>query len=471
MLLGNAKRIFTGGPAGPAGATLASALQDVAASIKGVLTAPDLASARAALGLGNVANVAPLDLPVSTATAQAIAQAVANLVASSPAALDTLKELADALNDDPNFAATMAAQLGLKAPAARVIAAGAGLTGGGDLSTDRAVALAAITSGTLLANIAAGTAAPVPTALTALLDAVMGTGRGAVLARGATAWSALALGASGTTLQSNGTDLVFAAASPGAGAVRNDAAQNPTAAQAQQAQSNVGVDGAETDVVSAQTCDIGAVATHGVRITGTAAIASLGTAAKQVRRVRFSGALTLAHDAAKLILPGAANIVTAAGDTCLAASDASGIWRVHRYTRADGSLITGTLAFQVTAANQSDFSTNGAYVLLASVNLVATGKGLDAWGSVYLNHQSTTGSAFFGYVDLLDTVLSSVAATGPVVAVYARSDSNPVVTLATRLAAAGLVPSRTYTLRFFVKRDTIAGPTAINNPTVGGVSL
>lgn len=44
--------------------------------------------------------------------------AIANLVNGSPAALDTLKELADALGDDPNFATTMTNQLSLKAPLA-----------------------------------------------------------------------------------------------------------------------------------------------------------------------------------------------------------------------------------------------------------------------------------------------------------------------------------------------------------------
>lgn len=37
--------------------------------------------------------------------------AIANLIASSPAALDTLNELAAALGDDPNFAATMTTAL------------------------------------------------------------------------------------------------------------------------------------------------------------------------------------------------------------------------------------------------------------------------------------------------------------------------------------------------------------------------
>lgn len=49
----------------------------------------------------------------TTAFTQAV---IAALVNSSPSTLDTLKELADALGDDPNFAATTATALGLKAP-------------------------------------------------------------------------------------------------------------------------------------------------------------------------------------------------------------------------------------------------------------------------------------------------------------------------------------------------------------------
>lgn len=48
------------------------------------------------------------------ATTDDVDNAVATLVSSAPQTLDTLKELADALGDDPNFATTMATQLGNK---------------------------------------------------------------------------------------------------------------------------------------------------------------------------------------------------------------------------------------------------------------------------------------------------------------------------------------------------------------------
>lgn len=49
------------------------------------------------------------------ATQSYVQQQITALVDSSPAALDTLKELADALGDDPNFAATINAQIALRA--------------------------------------------------------------------------------------------------------------------------------------------------------------------------------------------------------------------------------------------------------------------------------------------------------------------------------------------------------------------
>jgi broad specificity phosphatase PhoE len=48
------------------------------------------------------------------ATSQDIADAIADLVNSAPEALDTLKELADALDGDPNFAENVLAAIGEK---------------------------------------------------------------------------------------------------------------------------------------------------------------------------------------------------------------------------------------------------------------------------------------------------------------------------------------------------------------------
>lgn len=87
-----------------------------------------------------------------------------------------------------------------------------------------------------------------------------------------------------------------------------------------------------TDVASAATCDIGAAVTPAVNITGTTTITSFGTGASKVRFVRFAASLTLTYNGTTLVLPGAANIVTQAGDCGIFVSDASGNWRCYSWT-------------------------------------------------------------------------------------------------------------------------------------------
>jgi hypothetical protein len=94
----------------------------------------------------------------------------------------------------------------------------------------------------------------------------------------------------------------------------------------------------ETDVASASTTDLGAVNDDAIRITGTTTITSFGTVAEGTARlVRFDGALTLTYNATSLILPGAANITTAQGDSLIAYSLGSGNWKVMGYWKQDGT--------------------------------------------------------------------------------------------------------------------------------------
>ncbi|MFQ6242887.1 hypothetical protein ACNSO7_24415 [Yersinia enterocolitica] len=66
------------------------------------------------------------------ATAEFVKQAVSALVSSSPETLDTLKELADALGNDPNFATTMTNALADKQPLNPVLTSLSGLATAGD---------------------------------------------------------------------------------------------------------------------------------------------------------------------------------------------------------------------------------------------------------------------------------------------------------------------------------------------------
>jgi hypothetical protein len=82
-------------------------------------------------------------------------------------------------------------------------------------------------------------------------------------------------------------------------------------------------------------------------VTGTTTITSMASMGVGTWvRLHFDGALTLTHNATDLILPGAANIVTAAGDEAEFIEYASGDWRLVCYQRAAGvsnPLVIGTL--------------------------------------------------------------------------------------------------------------------------------
>lgn len=103
-----------------------------------------------------------------------------------------------------------------------------------------------------------------------------------------------------------------------------------------------GAHAAEEIVASATTTDIGATVSENVSITGTTTITGLGTAPAGTKRWgRFTGIVTLTHNGTSLILPGAANITTAAGDRFVAMSLGSGNWLVHSYTKANGEAVVG----------------------------------------------------------------------------------------------------------------------------------
>ena len=78
-----------------------------------------------------------------------------------------------------------------------------------------------------------------------------------------------------------------------------------------------------------------------LNITGSGAITSLGSggASGIVRRLVFTTVLQITHNATSLILPGAANITTAAGDVAEFVSLGSGNWRCLGYQRADGTAL------------------------------------------------------------------------------------------------------------------------------------
>ncbi len=157
--------------------------------------------------------------------------------------------------------------------------------------------------------------------------------------------------------------------------------------------------GIEADLASGTTTDIGAQNTNFLQVTGSTTITSFGTTYRGPRFVRFSGALTLTHNATTLILPGAASILTVAGDVAIVVPVATAGtptgWKVVGYQRASGMPATaGPLASSgITGAAASGANTditslnNGLVANLPGVagmfkNLQASATGLSANVSV-----------------------------------------------------------------------------------------
>jgi len=138
---------------------------------------------------------------------------------------------------------------------------------------------------------------------------------------------------------------------------------------------NSPIGGKGSDIASASSIDIGAATGQYVDITGTTTITALGTVAAGTARVlQFDDALTLTHNATSLILPGGANITTAAGDVAAFVSEGSGNWRCTNYQPASISLstyeegtYTPTVAGETTAGTAAYTTQSGNYVRIGSL--------------------------------------------------------------------------------------------------------
>ena len=135
---------------------------------------------------------------------------------------------------------------------------------------------------------------------------------------------------------------------------------------------------ASATVASATTTDIGAAAGNYVSVTGTTTITGLGTVQAGTRRtVRFAGALTLTHNGTSLILPGAANITTAAGDIAVFVSLGSGNWFCANFQRASSvsAFLAEAQIWTAAQGNESITDNDGSFDLLAANDFICTTAG------------------------------------------------------------------------------------------------
>lgn len=104
------------------------------------------------------------------------------------------------------------------------------------------------------------------------------------------------------------------------------------------------------DVASSGTIDLDGATGNLVDVTGTTTITAITLSAGREAVVRFTGVLTLTHGAS-LVLPGSANITTAAGDFAIFRGYAAGVVRCVVYSRATGQSVVATASFATFTAS------------------------------------------------------------------------------------------------------------------------
>lgn len=135
---------------------------------------------------------------------------------------------------------------------------------------------------------------------------------------------------------------------------------------------------AEDTIASATTCDLGSKDATFLTVSGTTTITGFGTVSAGIYKfVRFSGALTLTHNATNLILLTGASRTTVAGDCGLYKSEGSGNWREYFYS-AQGSYqpldadLTAIAALTTTAFGRGMLEYADAATAFAALKQAAT---------------------------------------------------------------------------------------------------
>lgn len=129
-------------------------------------------------------------------------------------------------------------------------------------------------------------------------------------------------------------------------------------------------------IASAATTNLGSLTSPNALITGTTTITSFGSSASTSFPnyfIRFNGILTLTNGAA-LIIPGNANITTAAGDYAYVQYQGIGNWKVAAYFKQNGKAVVETDQFPSQTGNAAkELRTNGTSVSWSGDTITARG--------------------------------------------------------------------------------------------------
>jgi hypothetical protein len=115
-------------------------------------------------------------------------------------------------------------------------------------------------------------------------------------------------------------------------------------------------------------------------VTGTTTITSIGTQGIGSHvTLQFDGVLTFTHHSTDLILPGAANITTAAGDIAVMYEYASGDWRCVSYSKASGAAVVATVNNDQWSGTDLSVANGGTGASTHTANNVLLGNGTSAF--------------------------------------------------------------------------------------------
>jgi hypothetical protein len=156
----------------------------------------------------------------------------------------------------------------------------------------------------------------------------------------------------------------------------------------------IGTFGTEFPIPSAATVDLGSAPAHNVLVTGTTTISSFGTSANlaaPIYVIRFAQGLTLSYGS-NLILPGAGNIMTSAGDAAIAEYLGAGVWKILIYQFTSGN--------QTTKIKAADTVINNSAVLAADPDLQSAILAIGRYSfEIYLVFDSVTAGDGFKWTN------------------------------------------------------------------------
>lgn len=191
-----------------------------------------------------------------------------------------------------------------------------------------------------------------------------------------------------------------------------------------------------SNIASATTTDIGAVAGYRHYITGNATITSLGTLSPGIVKILlFEGGSTLTHNATSLALPTGANILTEALDSGFFMSEGSGNWRCLFYQRADGEALATTLPTLLALGAAA----RGANTDITSLSAPALGAATATTQASTTNNTTVATTAFVQSVSLgRNQTWQNVTGSRTAGTTYTNSTSAPIEVCVSSSAGASI---------------------------------